>query len=82
VERDEDTGLVIERILILVRNVLQVPADPEAEKRTDNDASIHDQVMLQMFMEHGFLNNDKERYIALIYNWFACRCFGLFSSLE
>jgi timeless len=48
-ERDEDIGLVIERILILVRNVLQVPADPEAEKRTDNDASIHDQVMLQVF---------------------------------
>ncbi|PSN55765.1 Protein timeless [Blattella germanica] len=43
-EREEDKGLVIERILILARNVLQVPADPEAEKRADNDASIHDQV--------------------------------------
>jgi len=81
-ERDEDKGLVIERILILVRNVLQVPADPEAEKRTDNDASIHDQVMVQIFMESVFLDKDYERYIALIYNWFACRCFGLFNSLE
>nr|CAD7447612.1 unnamed protein product [Timema bartmani] len=42
-ERGEETSLVVERILILVRNVLQVPADPDAEKRTDNDASIHDQ---------------------------------------
>lgn len=81
-ERDEDKGLVIERILILVRNVLQVPADPEAEKRTDNDASIHDQVMVQIFMEYVFLDKDYERYIAFIYNWFACRCFGLFNSLE
>lgn len=81
-ERDEDKGLVIERILILVRNVLQVPADPEAEKRTDNDASIHDQVMVQILMEYVFFNKDYEIYIALIYNWFVCRCFGLFNSLE
>lgn len=81
-ERDEDKGLVIERILILVRNVLQVPADPEAEKRTDNDASIHDQVMVQIFIEYVFLDKYYERYIALIYDWFACRCCGLFNSLE
>ena len=43
-EREEDKGLIIERILILARNVLQVPADPSVEKRADNDASIHDQV--------------------------------------
>lgn len=29
----------------MIRNVLQVPASPEAERRTDNDASIHDQVL-------------------------------------
>jgi timeless len=52
-ERDEEKGLVIERILILIRNVLQVPANPEVEKRTDNDASIHDQVMLQMLTEYA-----------------------------
>ncbi|CAG4919471.1 unnamed protein product [Colias eurytheme] len=44
-ERDEDTGLVIERILILIRNVLHVPADLDKERRPDNDASIHDQVL-------------------------------------
>ncbi|KAL0882454.1 hypothetical protein ABMA27_000930 [Loxostege sticticalis] len=44
-ERDEDTGLIIERILILIRNVLHVPADLDKERRPDNDASIHDQVL-------------------------------------
>ncbi|XP_068631515.1 protein timeless homolog [Battus philenor] len=44
-ERDEDTGLIIERILILVRNVIHVPADLDKEKRPENDASIHDQVL-------------------------------------
>ena len=40
----EDDRLMIERILILVRNVLHIPANPAAEKRTDDDASVHDQV--------------------------------------
>ncbi|CAB3381611.1 Hypothetical predicted protein [Cloeon dipterum] len=44
-ERDEDTNIEIERVLILVRNVLQVPADLAEEQRADNDASIHDQVL-------------------------------------
>ncbi|XP_041971304.1 protein timeless homolog [Aricia agestis] len=44
-ERDEDTGLIIERILILIRNVLHVPADLDKEKRPENDASVHDQVL-------------------------------------
>ncbi|XP_031767070.2 protein timeless homolog isoform X2 [Galleria mellonella] len=44
-ERDEDTGLIIERILILIRNVLHVPADLDREKRPENDASVHDQVL-------------------------------------
>lgn len=30
---------------MLVRNVLQVPANPELECRADNDASLHDQVI-------------------------------------
>lgn len=45
-ERDEDQSRTMERILILARNVLQVPADPDVEKRPDNDASVHDQVSL------------------------------------
>ena len=44
-ERSEDDGLVIERILILVRNILQVPRDGQGERRTDDEASIHDQVL-------------------------------------
>lgn len=36
---------MIERILALARNVLQVPASPDTEKRSDNDASVHDQVL-------------------------------------
>ncbi|XP_075147569.1 circadian regulator timeout [Haematobia irritans] len=43
--RSEEQSLLIERILVLVRNVLQVPANPEAECRADNDASVHDQVI-------------------------------------
>ncbi|GLH06684.1 Protein timeless [Gryllus bimaculatus] len=48
-DRSEDEGKVIERILTLVRNVLQVPADREAEKRPDNDATIHDQVLWALY---------------------------------
>uniref|UniRef100_A0A182SGJ7 Timeless N-terminal domain-containing protein n=1 Tax=Anopheles maculatus TaxID=74869 RepID=A0A182SGJ7_9DIPT len=40
--RSEADGLIIERILVLTRNVLQVPANVEREKRFDNDASQHD----------------------------------------
>ena len=44
-DRSEDDGLVIERILILIRNILQVPKDDQSEKRTDDEASTHDQVL-------------------------------------
>ncbi|XP_054279540.1 protein timeless homolog [Macrosteles quadrilineatus] len=44
-DRDEDHTKTIERILILVRNVLEVPVDEAAENRPDNDANIHDQVL-------------------------------------
>lgn len=36
---------MLERILVLTRNVLQVPSNPQREKRVDNDISIHDQVL-------------------------------------
>ena len=42
-ERGDENSLIIERILILIRNILYIPADP-MEKRPDNDASVHDQV--------------------------------------
>lgn len=45
VERPEEKGLIVERILVLIRNVLHVPSNPDAERRPDNDASLHDQVL-------------------------------------
>lgn len=48
-ERGEENELIIDRILALIRNVLQVPPD-ENEKRTDNDATVHDQVTYQVIM--------------------------------
>ncbi|GAB1598843.1 protein timeless homolog [Argonauta hians] len=43
--RHEEDRMLIERLLILVRNVLHVQPDANEEKRTDDDASIHDQVL-------------------------------------
>ncbi|XP_037703014.1 protein timeless homolog isoform X2 [Choloepus didactylus] len=44
-ERQEEDNMLIERILLLVRNILHVPADPDQEKRIDDDASVHDQLL-------------------------------------
>nr|CAD7457158.1 unnamed protein product [Timema tahoe] len=73
-ERREETSLVVERILILVRNVLQVPADPDAEKRTDNDASIHDQIlwalhqsgMVDIFLYISSMENEHQYYMHIL----------------
>jgi timeless len=40
----ENEKLTVERILTLIRFVLQIPADPAEEMRSDDDASVHDQV--------------------------------------
>lgn len=45
VERPDEKGLLIERVLVLIRNVLHVPSNPDVERRADNDASLHDQVL-------------------------------------
>lgn len=42
----EDEKLLTERILILIRNILDIPATPDDDKRTDDDASVHDQVLM------------------------------------
>lgn len=42
-ERGEEKEMIIERILVFIRNVLQIPPD-ENEKRVDNDVTIHDEV--------------------------------------
>nr|XP_012151360.1 PREDICTED: protein timeless homolog [Megachile rotundata] len=43
-ERGEEKEMIIERILVFVRNVLQIPPD-DNEKRVDNDVTIHDEVL-------------------------------------
>ncbi|VDI77989.1 aubergine [Mytilus galloprovincialis] len=43
--RQEEDRLLIERILILIRNVLHVPPNEDREQRTDDDATVHDQVI-------------------------------------
>ncbi|XP_053153417.1 protein timeless homolog [Hemicordylus capensis] len=47
-QRQEEDNLLIERILLLVRNVLHVPADPDEEKNVDDDANTHDRVLWAM----------------------------------
>nr|XP_048688351.1 protein timeless homolog isoform X1 [Caretta caretta]XP_048688354.1 protein timeless homolog isoform X1 [Caretta caretta] len=47
-QRQEEDNLLVERILLLVRNVLHIPADPEEEKSVDDDASTHDRVLWAM----------------------------------
>ncbi|KAK2821427.1 hypothetical protein Q7C36_020770 [Tachysurus vachellii] len=49
-QRQEEDNLLIERILLLVRNVLHVPADPTEEKNVDDDASVHDKLLWSIHM--------------------------------
>ncbi|KPJ08860.1 Protein timeless-like [Papilio machaon] len=73
-ERDEDTGLIIERILILIRNVLHVPADLDKERRPENDASVHDQTrkedlrMMPVYMIRLFLKEFCIEFLNSSYN--------------
>ncbi|XP_035517509.1 protein timeless homolog [Morone saxatilis] len=60
-QRQEEDNLLIERILLLVRNVLHVPADPCEEKKVDDDASIHDRLLWAIHMS-GF--DDLVKFLA------------------
>ncbi|KAL5963772.1 hypothetical protein TSMEX_008504 [Taenia solium] len=44
-DRSDDDRLLIERILILIRNVLHISPDATTEHRTDDDVSVHDQLL-------------------------------------
>ncbi|KAI4503294.1 hypothetical protein M0802_001516 [Mischocyttarus mexicanus] len=46
-ERGEENEMIIERILALIRNVLQVPPD-ENERCPNNDVTIHDQILFAL----------------------------------
>ncbi|VDL95134.1 unnamed protein product [Schistocephalus solidus] len=50
VERSNDDRLLIERILILIRNVLHITPDTSSEHRTDEDVSVHDQLLWAMHL--------------------------------
>ncbi|CAK6955724.1 protein timeless homolog [Scomber scombrus] len=60
-QREEEDNLLIERILLLVRNVLHVPADPCEEKKVDDDASVHDRLLWAIHMS-GF--DDLVKFLA------------------
>uniref|UniRef100_A0A4W6EZH3 Timeless circadian clock n=1 Tax=Lates calcarifer TaxID=8187 RepID=A0A4W6EZH3_LATCA len=60
-QRQEEDNLLIERILLLVRNVLHVPADPSEEKKVDDDASVHDRLLWAIHMS-GF--DDLVKFLA------------------
>ncbi|XP_061544816.1 protein timeless homolog isoform X2 [Phycodurus eques] len=60
-QRQEEDNLLIERILLLVRNVLHVPADPLEEKKVDDDASVHDKLLWGIHMS-GF--DDLVKFLA------------------
>lgn len=49
-QRQEEDNLLIERILLLIRNILHVPADPYEEKNVDDDASVHDKLLWAIHM--------------------------------
>ncbi|XP_072522600.1 protein timeless homolog isoform X2 [Salminus brasiliensis] len=49
-QRQEEDNLLIERILLLIRNVLHIPADPYEEKNVDDDASVHDKLLWAIHM--------------------------------
>lgn len=54
-ERKEEHELLIERILVLARNVLQIPLNPATERRLDNDANVHDQIIWSL-QQSGLLD--------------------------
>uniref|UniRef100_A0A8C5C6X9 Timeless circadian clock n=1 Tax=Gadus morhua TaxID=8049 RepID=A0A8C5C6X9_GADMO len=60
-QRQEEDNLLVERILLLVRNVLHVPADPYEEKNVDDDASVHDKLLWAVHMS-GF--DDLVKFLA------------------
>ncbi|ODN02653.1 Protein timeless [Orchesella cincta] len=52
-KRMEHDRITIERILIVIRNILHVPADPSEERRADDDTSLHDRILMVMHIS-GF----------------------------
>ncbi|XP_076824632.1 protein timeless homolog [Clavelina lepadiformis] len=47
-DRRPEDGLLVERILVLIRNLLHVPVTIEDTKKTSDDLSTHDRLLWQM----------------------------------
>ncbi|KAF6777640.1 hypothetical protein AHF37_02922 [Paragonimus kellicotti] len=67
-ERSEDDRLLIERVLILTRNVLHIAPDPTEERRTDEDVSVHDQLLWALHLSGWdelllFLGNAEDEHM-------------------
>lgn len=62
-ERGEEKSTIIVRILVLIRNVLHVPADTDFENRPDNDANLHDQVCGNCYLRHEKSENYLTMYL-------------------
>lgn len=60
-----ELGLIIERILILVRNVLHIPPDENEKNRPDNEASVHDQVLIVQYHIYILLTVYLQLYLQL-----------------
>ncbi len=64
---------IIERILILVRNILYVPADPVEERRADDDTNLHDRILMVMHLSgftelllHIASSDDFQEFLVLV----------------
>lgn len=62
----EDEKLLTERILILIRNILDIPATPDDDKRTDDDASVHDQVLMNSQYSNGSAISEPPTYVTIL----------------
>ncbi|KAL0277751.1 UNVERIFIED_CONTAM: hypothetical protein PYX00_004928 [Menopon gallinae] len=68
-ERSESQCLRVEKMLVLLRNVLQIPPNPERERIADKDVSIHEKVLWSLrqsqileFLLYLSSNKDEQRY--------------------
>ncbi|VDP85978.1 unnamed protein product [Echinostoma caproni] len=67
-ERSEEDRLFIERILILVRNVLHIAPEVSEETNTDGNVSVHDQLLWAMHLSGWdelllFLGNAEDEHM-------------------
>ncbi|XP_035225481.1 protein timeless homolog [Stegodyphus dumicola] len=69
IERNEEENLTIERILIVIRNILHIPPDEKSLIRTDDDINLHDKILdnlheskINFFLLYLAANEDEYEY--------------------